>query len=46
MTNIIHYLPEIDKGKTACGLDILEVRSHCYRGQDTTCKNCKQTQID
>jgi len=38
---VIHYLPEPDNGKTACGLDVLKVRYHTYRKQDTTCKSCK-----
>jgi len=42
--SVIHYLPKPDNGKVACGLDVLDkVRYHCYRGQDTTCKNCLKT---
>ena len=39
--NVIHYLPEPDNGKVACGLDVLKVQYHAYSRQGTTCKRCK-----
>lgn len=40
---IVHFTPQPDVGKTACGIDAFNAPYHAYYWKDVTCERCLNT---